>query len=324
MGILRHIFIATLALCATACYDDFTPDIETESVLCINSLITAGEPIEVRVSRTWLYSDTAKSNRSVPDASVTVYVNGTTAGEDYIAREGDSIRIVAESAVYGRAEAATKVPVAVPIVDVSFSLSDISIWKDFSNPRFMYADVHFDINAEMTLSDQAGADNFYRFSYTSFAKEYSTFYPGYFEYDAEPIFSEHEGVFESVMGYDSSGSTFFTDRQFAGDKYTLHLRFTYGGWRSQWSEEDEYADMNFDCGLEFTLSSISESYYNWLCYMWHTENGILGDISEIGLGAPLRGYSNVSTGAGVVAARTDTNYTLNLKEALKQALELND
>lgn len=48
--------------------------------------------------------------------------------------------------------------------------------------------------------------------------------------------------------------------------------------------------------------------------------GILGDLSDIGLAESKWGYSNVSTGAGVVAAQSSSKFTIDLKEFLKTTL----
>ena len=79
-------------------------------------------------------------------------------------------------------------------------------------------------------------------------------------------------------------------------------------------------DDMLDCGFILILSSVSQSYYNWSNYQWNVENGILGDLGEIGMVDPVWGYSNVSTGAGVVAAQARVSYTINLKDLLKSEI----
>ena len=65
---------------------------------------------------------------------------------------------------------------------------------------------------------------------------------------------------------------------------------------------------------------MSQSYYNWAVYRWNVDEGITGDLSDIGLAESKWGYSNVSTGAGVVAAQSFSKATVNLKEFLKTIL----
>lgn len=176
----------------------------------------------------------------------------------------------------------------------------------------------------MDVDDPAGVDNYYLFGYNWFSTQtdnpmhYGELSIGNFEYDSEPIFKEHVGVFETVMGNDdSSGSLFFSDRQFQGKTYTLHLNFS-GNTFSVKSQN--YDESLLDCGINLYLTSVSRSYYDWAIYKWNADEGILGDLSDIGLSETQWGYSNVSTGAGVVAARSSAKYTIDLKEFLSQAL----
>lgn len=68
------------------------------------------------------------------------------------------------------------------------------------------------------------------------------------------------------------------------------------------------------------LNTVSKSYYNWAIYKWNADNGINGDLADIGLAESKWGYSNVSTGAGVVAAQSTSEVTIDLKNFLKSAI----
>lgn len=115
MAILKYILLLFAATLLTGCYENFNPEVDTRPVLCLNSIITAGEPIEVKVSRTWLYNDTnAQRDHSVHDATVTILANGKIVGPDYLPAEGDRIGIVAESPTYGCASAEVIVPLPHP------------------------------------------------------------------------------------------------------------------------------------------------------------------------------------------------------------------
>lgn len=304
------------------------PDVDTRPVLCLNSLITAGEPIEVSVTHTWFYTDqNAAADHRVADARVSIYANGSLVGADYIPREGDAIRIVAESAVYGEAHAEVVVPFSVPAEAVKWTATNVSEWSN-DEPGWMLADIRFDLKVEFSLQDPAQTVDYYHFSSQPFFPEeenpgddlwtegYRTvsFSGGTFRTDIEPIFSEHVNELDAISGNDSSGFTFFTDRQFSGKTYALSLQ--YDG-MDYFVRHEGYDEKLLDCGLDLTLSSVSESYYDLANYKWHTEDGILGDLGEVGLGDPLWGYSNVSTGAGVVAARSSSTYRLSLADFLR-------
>ncbi|MDE6557206.1 MAG: DUF4249 domain-containing protein [Duncaniella sp.] len=334
MAILRYIIILFAATLLTACYEDFDPKIDTRPVLCLNSLIVAGEPIEVEVTHTWMFNDKeAERNHAVRDATVTILADGKVVGSAYRPEEGDTITIIAESPLYGSATAEVIVPYATPIgkVEVTPVVTDIRGGDEDFFHYGMLADITFNLNIELDVNDPAEIDNYYRFRYSEFSKRYDydgtyagdltvsrpeCFSLGQFIYDAEPIFKEHIGVFETVMGNDWSESfLFFSDRQFSGRTYTLHLKYTGNTFRVKSSQYDESL---LECGLILSLTTVSQSYYNWAVYKWNADDGILGNLSDIGLAETQWGYSNVSTGAGVVAAQSSTSYPVDLKDFLKK------
>lgn len=333
MAILRYIFPITLLTLLTGCYETFEPKIDTEPVLCINSLITAGEPIEIEVTHTWVFNNEYESNNhSVDDAVISIYVNGTLQNEDYIPKEGDDIRIVAESGKYGSAEASVTVPEAVPISALEFTPEILSIWKNEEQP--MSESLSFNMKIAMKIVDPHLSDDFFRLDYVwkspSAGEEdsdddfnapqltYATFYPGTFDEDAEPIFKEHIDVFESVMGNDYDIMMIFSDRQFSGKDYTLNLHFNNASYHV---DAPDYDSGLYDCSMVFTLATVSRSYYSRALYVWQRDMGIIGDLGDLGFAEPMWGYSNVSSGAGVVAAQSFATYTLSLKEFLHDALQ---
>lgn len=332
MAILKYILYILSVAFLTGCTEYFNPDIDTKPVLCLNSLIIAGKPIDVRVTHSWKFNDKeASQNHEVADADVTVYANDKIVGADYLPEEGDNIRIVAVSPTYGTAVAEVTVPYATPIGKVSFRPVVTDIWTGGNLGYDMAVDAEFNLYIEMEINDPAGTDNYYNFGYTSFSGPvmdnpggiFGASHPDYFsvgrlEYEYEPIFKEHISVFETVMGNDEyTDFAFFTDRQFPGGSYPLHLNFSNCRYRVYRVEYDESL---FECGVKLQLFTVSKSYYNWTVYIWNAYEGILGDLSEIGLAEAQWGYSNVSTGAGVVAAQSSSEYTLDLKEFLKAQL----
>ena len=202
MAILRYMIPILSVFLLTGCYEDFNPEIDTKPVLCLNSLIKAGEPIEVDVTHTWMFNDEkSERNHDVKDAVVTILVNERIVGSDYLPKEGDRIRIVAESPTYGTATAEVVVPYPTPIGKVRVSPVVKNIWKgedDFFHYD-MFADITFNLNVEMDVNDPEGIDNYYHFGYNWFGADTDgspTLSIGQFEYNSEPIFKEHIGVFE--------------------------------------------------------------------------------------------------------------------------------
>ena len=320
MAILKKtIPLLIIPVLLTGCYESFDPKIDTASVLCLNSLITAGSPIDVKVSRTWVYTDQAGAKyHSVDDAVVRIYVNGDLVDSGYIPEEGDHIRISASSMRYGHAEAEVTVPVASRISDVDFDNKIESLWMKDTSGWGINASIQFGVNISMTLDDPEDVENFYLLSYDTFSNEsyHSSFSSGYFE-SLDPVFNEQTSSFEEVMNY-SAYNMFFADRLLNRETDAIDFGFTpcffeLSGWKG------DPADI--ECGWDITLYSISESYYNWLAYCWQTDGIVFGDMGDIGLSEPIWGYSNVSTGAGVVAAQSSVIVRIDIKDFLLNAID---
>lgn len=328
MEILKKIQILLFPFIFTGCFEYFTPEEDTKPVLCINSMITAGKPIEVSVSHSWLFNDrVAAENHQVQDAKVSVYANDIIVGADYLPKEGDRIRITAESATYGKAEAEVEVPVSVPVESVDWTAEitdklDLAGFRSTTDTKY-----YMNLNAKMTIKDPAHTENFYLFSYYGFPDIYGnvsegcrsvSFFPGYFAFGAEPILSEHIGVLDAISGKKAYLYGFFSDRQFSGNTYTLNLQFEYMN-----VDIGSYFDSGdiADFGIILSLCTVSKSYYNWMCYEWTRDCGIIGELGDYGLGDPVCGYSNVSTGAGVVAAVSPRIATISLRDFLRKEIE---
>lgn len=327
MGILKYILPLSLSLFLSGCYDEFTPDIDVKPVLCLNSLVTAGEPISVSLSHSWLHTDIdADDPHPVNDATVSLFANDLPVSADYCPREGDRIKIVADSRQYGAAVGEVIVPGGVPIDSVEW---DVQVIREFewSTDEYTQTDYTLDIHARLSFSDPPSSANFFLFSYDSFPGQGDQdeenpaggvlieFNPWNLNYEAEPIFSEHIGHLDALSGYDSYGFTFFTDRQFSGRSYTLNLRFSDSRLSIRRIHDPDGSE-GIPYGLILNLNSISPSYYNWCNFEWNFESGSMGELIEAGLADPIWGYSNVSSGAGVVAAQSKASYFLNLKDVI--------
>lgn len=318
MAILKKIYPIILLPLLSSCEEIFTPDIPHKPVLCVNSLITAGEPIEAVISKSRLYTDSSEKS-DVKDADVMIYANDKLQLSSYLPKEGDDIKIVAVSASVGRGEGNVRVPSSIQTPTAKWETFDVSCWESDNGTTT----VQFKLKVNLEIIDPVG-ENYYKFDYNCIAHpdEYSDNFDtsdnygltiGSLRYNMEPVFSEHIGIFESIMGGDSDGFTFFSDRQFPGKKYTLHLQFDNCWFRFP-------AGFIPECNVNLVVLSVSPSYYNWANYVWQRDNGALSDFSDYGLGDPIWGYSNVSSGAGVVAAQSSATSTLDLTEFIKNTI----
>lgn len=325
MDFLTILSKTATAAAATAllagCYRVYDHDIDVTPVLCINSIITAGQPVEVSVTRTWKYTDCLdEADRKVTDAVVEIYANGQLQESGYLPAEGDRIRIVASSPSYGCAEGEVCVPVSVPIESITWTTSELERGRNV---------ISFNLDALLTILDDNAQDNYYQIAFSEVynpgsgnddewkaATPHSIFTAGTLNYEAEPIFGEHIDMLDKLTGMDSYNFCYFTDRSFPGDRYTLNLHF------------DEMSLTNFrrgssdpaDWSIRFSLFTISRSLYNLVNYQWHTHDTLQSDMADNGLSDPIWGYSNVSTGAGVIAAQSSATAAIDLHEFLSDAV----
>lgn len=337
MDILKYCATLLLAGLLTSCYEEFDPGVTSDPVLCINSLITVGKPVEAEITHTWFYTD-ASPSPTVDNATLTVTANGTEVASDYTPREGDRIGLRAVSPTYGVAEAEVTVPHAPAIAGVRVrpEVTSVSYDGGLHESDFFRCSVDFNLNIDIEIADNSTDDNFYHYGSESFhspggmidlfnpsgeqigsAWVRPTFSSGTFQYENEPIFSEHIAISDAIFGADNYGFSFFTDRTFSCSSYTLHLRYTGCYF---FLSSPEWLRPLFECGLTVTLDGLSESYYNWVNYLWQRDEGMLFDYIDLGFGDPVWGYSNVSTYAGVVAAHNSTTFTVDLTDFLLTTL----
>lgn len=321
MAILKNIGIIFLLLSLSGCYECFIPEeIDTTPVLCVNSLVTVGEPVEVKVTHSWPRTEPGGLHQ-VDDAEVWVFANDLPADDDYVAAEGDKVRITVHSARYGDAEAEVEVPASAPVSEPEWEaeVTDRRKWMLTESTTYEFL---LNLRVSMTITDPAYIENFYHFAYDTFVEGGDTevvwgFHVNFY-YEAEPIFSEHVGLIDEISGNDGYGFYFFTDRQFSGKSYTLTLQFRD---MSVYVADDFTPEGLPDFGLRMSVDAVSKSYYDWSLYQWNAGSGIIGELADSGLGEPLWGYSNVSTSAGVVAARTPASRTVSIRDLILDELE---
>ncbi len=325
MAILKKIYPLFLPALLAGCTEDFPIDVEIIPVLCVNSTVTCGEPVEISLSHTWLYTDEeGEEHHSVDDAALSVYVNGSVADSGWLPREGDEIRIVADSPKYGHAESEVTVPVSAGIVALDW-MAEVTGVHDWTwDPDELSSTVYgLKLRAKVTIRDTADSDNYYHLVYRGFPAQSSQVehpvwvYIGTFRHEIEPIFTEHIGLTDEMLyDSDSGGYTIFTDRQFPEGEYTLNLQF-----EDIWVvvREDVDIDDMPDVGIRFIVETVSESYYNWSVYRWNMDSGMIGQLIYFGLGNPVCGYSNVTSGAGVVSAISPASCEVSFRDILKDA-----
>lgn len=337
MAILNRLtyILALLSLSLTSCYSDFEPDVISKPVLCMNSVFTAGDSVRVELTRTWRYDEGRPEEDFsifVTDATVLLYVNDEApeklvverhitpdpyfpqykdrevfVSKSYIPQPGDRIRLEATSKDYGTASAEVTVPRQTKIDHVVKEVKNVRpSWH--GNTPYM-----FDIDLLVYFTDSGSTQDYYKFGCKSSPYYYDdsgAIARLYYTLDitGEPLFTEHVSTLESVIA-ETSGYSIFSDRQINGHTYPLHIALK--------DIQIDYNNPNNDpelanAGVDLILSAISPDYYKHVLSVWEAEDGIVGSLGGVGLGELVSTYSNVSSGAGIVAASTPAIYHLAL------------
>ena len=235
---------------------------------------------------------------------------------EYIPKCGDNIRLEAESDEYGSAWAEVTVPQTVEIDSVDYTISNFEDRNSTLSEFYI-----FDMNLSMWFSDPGNETNYYMFDTSSSGyfkgeddqgieyKESVTFRD---ETD-DPLFTEHVSAIDHVLA-ETSGYSFFSDRQISGKSYPLHVRLE--GVSYQIDNRLATPDME-NSYISLILYSISPSYYRHVISVWAANDGIVGALGDVGLAEPVFAASNVSTGAGVVSASAKYEYKLYMRQLIE-------
>lgn len=350
MAILKHILIiGTLMFLTTGCFTNFEPDIKSTPVLCMNSTITPGDTIDVLLTRTWRWDEDTVSSKEyiINDADVKLYVNDEYKEQlsfsklpnsnpytseyrqygyrsTYIPEEGDKIKLTAHSEKYGDASAEVAVPHSIDITRVEY---DHPVFD--SAPEGSQKSYHFSLNLLIWFTDRPSTTDYYMFG-TDVSNPKNYYIPNpdgtlgedcyarvyYYNinYDREPLFTEHVSPLESAVS-ETSGYSIFSDRQISGKDYPLHISIENINYTINNPENNPELDT---ASINLNLDVISQSYYNHVLSVWAHNDGINGILGDVGLADPVWDGSNVSTGAGVVAAKSTSTYKIYLQNIVEK------
>ena len=355
MAILKKtyptILLALMAAGLNSCYSEFDLHIDSTPVLCMNSTITPGDSIALFLTRTWAWTegDEDKLNINVGNAEVTLIVNGEFKEimshriidnpdypfnqyprqlecyvSEYRPESGDAIRLEAVSTRYGEATAEVTVPYPVPIERIETQTVSCTAYGDMTGfpavaDRCQF-NMRFDILAYFT--DPAASTDYYDleldyFSNKNYDGEAEAYLNSYsiIDFSGEPLLKEHVSVLESTIS-DTRGYTVFSDRQINGRTYPLRIGFDQLSF-VYWNPMDLPGPKEF--GIRVRLRHIDPSYYRHVISVWEGNDAIVGALGGVGLANPVYPYSNVSTGAGVVAAFAEATLTIPIVDIIALA-----
>lgn len=306
----------TLLLGLTACMEDISLDhLRPEPKLVLNSLPTSGEPIKAAVSHTWFYTDPEPDMRQ-KEVEIKLYVDDQfienlqwAEKEDnnpllrhyrgtYIPKEGDQIRLKATATGFKPAEATTRLP----------SKPEISaFWCENKNDTVFengYIHVYLRSVYHLTLQDPPGQKDYYMMYIQKKAdsdgseedQDENNWKKAYLDYNSDPVFSSQLTPFDKILGYDwvEGYGRAFTDDLFDGTSYTFSI--------NSWTGSNRPRTDGTDPGANYRLVfyRLSPEYYLYLHSIQGQRDNLMADLINAGLAEPIRIYSNVKGGIGIV------------------------
>lgn len=327
------LFAGLFAFLFTGCEKEIDLDhLRPAPKLVVNSICTADSLVKVHVSRTWFHTDEQK-NVTLTDAEVRLYVNDIYQGQlafqewgtdlnyvngylsGYRAAPGDRIRITASAPGFKQAEAETTVPKANPVLDMRVEVKKDSTYQNGWYQIRKFETYHFEIQ------DDGTQDNFYQLDCLRGTPQLAILDNNdsiwtYFwdqvtlDYSADPVYDTHFTSLDKIFGYGWLATGFgraFTDKLFNGKKYTIRLPLKYPHtiYESSIPPEENYyyiPEENRPPVLyRVCLYSLSGSYYKYLKTLQDkNEDTFSNNLVEAGMADPLRVYTNVREGTGIV------------------------
>ena len=321
---MKHLlYTLLLGVFLTSCYRKIDLDeYRTTPKMVINSVVSPDTVVMASITLTWFYPD-KKPYVNLPHAHVELYINNqyietmqwktlnnprnpdqpdTLFLSNTIPAEGDRIKIVASTPEYGTVTAEDIIPKKVPIKNASHTIK-----KGNGVYQGTISD-YFEIYYGVTFDEFPEKNNYYLAKITQIKTGYYGYYETKIDY-IDPVFKEQDAILDESMafnGLEKRGGALFTDQSINGQTYTLQIKETT-------AELDETEQRII------SIYSLSESYFLFLLSLQKIAGSTLeGGLGNIGLAEPLRVYSNVEVGTGILGGNQHSETTITLNTPSKK------
>lgn len=322
---MKHLlYILLSGIFLTSCYKEIDlSEYRTTPKMVINCTISPDTVVIASITRTWFYPENMPYV-NLPHAKVELYINDryieqmqwktlfnpekpevpdTFFISNSTPKEGDRIKIIASTPEYGIATAEDIIPKKVPIENVQYTIQ-----KGEGIYEETYTD-YYEIFYTVQFKELPEKGNYY------LAKIMRSYQYGDEDYVAEadidyidPIFKEQNAILDGSMGFNglnNENGALFTDQSINGQTYTLQLKEIA-------TKLDETEPR-----IIF-IYSLSESYYLYLLSLQKISGSTIeGGLGNIGFAEPLRVYSNVEGGTGILGGNQHSKKIITLNNLLK-------
>lgn len=312
---LRKYILATLLIFVLAsCYreqdlDQYRND-ELSNMLTLNSLVSADSTVQVAATKPYFFSDVHKGRTFVTDLDIAVGINGEE--KEHITYDADrhlyvsNTKVLPGESVTVSTRYRDKTVTATDVMPEPVVIEGITVSRQ--GPMQIYTDADCVVYYNLTFTDKPG-DSYYFLQWDN-ADGLRGFSMGERNFTHEYVFQQLANQIHSTLpGWEpySPYGLPFSDKGFDGQKRTIEVReiiqLSAGTWRQK------------RMARKFWLYTISKPYYDYLVssIINRTDDkGIQGGLFDLGLADPVKIFSNVDGGVGIVGCYTSDSQTIDV------------
>lgn len=300
------LFAVALLLTLPSCYResdmDGYRDEEIENMLTLNSLVNPDSTVSVSATRTYFFSDVHTERAFVPGLEIELWIDGekreNLTCNSAVGLYESAVRPAEGETVELRTNFKGKEVTASDVVPVAPVIEEIAMERQ--GPMYIYFENDYLFTYRITFSDTPGKENYYFLQYDSAERRYDLPMGNRdftYEYVFRRLADEVNGTLPGWEPYSPYGLP-FSDRGIDGTRHTLVVKETIQS--SIGVDFSRYGQMK----REFRLYSISKAYYDYLVSILYNstdDSGIHGGMIDLGIADPMKVYSNVAGGVGILA-----------------------
>ena len=311
--------IVTLLLASifTSCYHEVDlsdyKDEDGKNLLTLNSIVCPDSVVAVSATRTYFFSDTHNERNFVKGLKMSLCINGEekelmsydNSRNLYVsvskANEGDEIGI---STTFENKEVKT-----ADIIPYKCELSDITVER--RGPVAIYSNCDFVFTYRLTFTDNPDEENYYFLQWDEVDRGKDVAM-GERDFTHELVFQkladQIHGTLPGWTPYSPYGLP-FSDKDINGTKHTLVLEEIVQAANGSPAWKKTQMKRNFK------LYSISKPYYDYLVSVLvnqTNDKGIQGGMIDLGIADPVKVYSNIIGGIGILGCYTKSESEIDV------------
>ena len=301
---MKQFLIILTTLFLASCYQEIDLDKyrneEGEKVLTLNSIINPDSVISAYATRTYFYPDGHRKPSYVDSLNIELWINDKFI---QIMTFNDSIY---ESSVYPKI--GDKVHLRTKFMNQEISATDIipkqveieSIEATLEGPVHIFWENDMVYTYYITFTDDPNEENYY---FLRFIEPYFSRPIDGLNFDGEYVFQQLKQQINDIMpGYELHpyNGLPFSDTGINGNTHTLVVKEIDQEGAIRYGKKP-YPNEKL---LKIQLFSISKDYYNYLfdILRYNVDSGISGGLIDIGVTEPIKLFSNIEGGVGIMGA----------------------